>query len=474
MGLMIGRRAEQADLEEWCSSRKAELVCVYGRRRVGKTYLVESTFRNCFAFAATGSEDKRMRVQLRVFYEALREYGDQGRAIPRDWFEAFGRLRGLLELPDVIRSEGGRRVVFLDEFPWFATKRSDFLVAFANFWNSWASKQDELCVIICGSATSWIIKNLFENTGSLYDRVTRQMYLPPFNLRETEQMADALGLGWGRDALMRCYMVFGGLPYYLDMLDRRKSLAQNIDSLCLGVRAPLRREVPHLMEATLGDSELHRSILRELAVRRAGMHRATLDERLGTSGNGSLNRALDDLEKCGYLRRYRNPYERNRPFIYQLIDPFLLFSFNFLEGREAQSWGEFERTPGYFVWRGLAFETLCLAHIPQIKRAMGIGAVRTSEFPWASGASSPGVQVDLVVERADGVTNLCEMKYTDEEFVVDASYERELRRKREAFARETGTRNAVHTTLVCANGLKRNTHSWDVTNVVTGDDLFSF
>ena len=473
MGLMIGRQGELRDLEEWCRSRKAELICVYGRRRVGKTYLVECAFRDRFAFAATGSEDKRMRVQLRVFHEALRGYGDQERAIPADWFEAFERLRCLLEQPDVARTEEGRRVVFLDEFPWFATKRSDFLVAFANFWNAWASKQDDLCVVVCGSATSWIVKNLFENTGSMYDRVTHQMYLPPFTLRETEQMADALGLGWSRDALMRCYMVFGGLPYYLDMLDRRRSLAQNIDSLCLDVRAPLRREVSHLMEATLGDSELHRAILRQLAGVRAGMHRTTLDARLGTSGSGSLKRALDDLEKCGYIRSYHNPYERNHPSIYQLVDPFLLFSFNLLEGKELRSWAEFERTPSYYAWRGIAFETLCLSHIPQIKRAMGIGAVRTEEFPWASGSSSPGAQVDLVVERADGVTDLCEMKYADEEFVVDASYERELRRKREVFAQETGTRNAVHTALVCAIGLKHNTHSWDVTSVVTGDDLFS-
>ncbi len=334
MSLMIGRRRELDNLEEYCRSRKAELICIYGRRRVGKTYLVEATFRGRLAFEATGSEDKRMRTQLRVFHEALHEYGLSDCPLPKDWFEAFRFLRELLTHPDLPRTDEGRRVIFLDEFPWFATKRSDFLVAFASFWNSWASKQDDLCVIICGSATSWIIKNLFENTGSMYDRITRQVYLPPFTLHETEQMAESLRLGWSRDALMRCYMVFGGLPYYLDMLDRRKSLAQNIDSLCLDTRAPLRREVPHLMEATLGDSALHRDILRELAKVGAGVHRTRLEDVLGTNGSGSLKRALDDLEKCSYIRKYHNPYERNHPSIYQLTDPFLLFSFSFIEGRE--------------------------------------------------------------------------------------------------------------------------------------------
>lgn len=473
MSLIVGRRKEQEDLAEYCRSRKAELICIYGRRRVGKTYLVENAFRGRMAFFATGSEDKRMRTQLRVFHEALRSQGIGERAIPADWFEAFGRLRTLLQNPDVPRSEEGRRIVFLDEFPWLATKRSDFMVAFADFWNSWASRQDDLCVIVCGSATSWIIKNIFENTGSMYNRVTRQMYLPSFTLRETKDMADAMRLGWSEDALLLCYMIFGGLPYYLDMLDRRKSLAQNVDALCLDAHAPLRREVPHLMEATLGDAPLHREILRMLSGSRVGIHRTELERRLSPSGSGSLKRALDDLEKCGYLRKYHNPYEKYHPSIYQLVDPFLLFSFNFIEGREMSSWSSFEGTPSFYAWRGNAFELVCLAHISQIKHALGISAVQTVEFPWTSESSEPGAQIDLVIERADGVTNLCEMKYTDDTFAVDKAYELDLRRKREVFRLETGTRNATQLTIVSANGLRQNVHSWDVASIVTGSDLFA-
>lgn len=473
MPVIVGRRREQDDLEEFCRSRKAELICIYGRRRVGKTYLIENTFHGRMAFCATGSEDKRMRTQLRVFHEALRNQGLDERAIPADWFEAFGRLRSLLQMPNVPRSEGGRRIVFLDEFPWFATKRSDFMVAFANFWNSWASKQDDLCVIICGSATSWIIKNIFENTGSMYNRVTRQIYLASFTLHEVKELTDAMHLGWGEDALLLCYMIFGGLPYYIDMLDRRRSLAQNVDALCLDAHAPLRREVPHLMEATLGDSPLHRDIMRMLAGSKAGIHRTELERRLRPSGGGSLKRALDDLEKCGYLRRYHNPYEKRHPSIYQLIDPFLLFSFNFIEGRDLCSWHDFERTPSFYAWRGNAFEVACLTHVAQIKRALGISAVRTSEFPWTSESTDVGAQIDLVIERADGVTNLCEMKYTDDVFVIDKACEHDLRNKREVFCRETGTRQSTLLTMVSANGVRQNTHSWDIASVVRGSDLFA-
>lgn len=308
----------------------------------------------------------------------------------------------------------------------------------------------------------------------MYNRITRQIYLAPFDLHETEQMAESLHLGWSRDAILQCYLVFGGLPYYLDMLDRRKSLAQNITSLCLDVHAPLAREVPLLMEATLGDSPLHREVLQLLSGTRIGMRRTEIAMRLKCT-SGSLKRALDDLEKCGYIRRYSNLYERYKPAVYQLIDPFLLFGLKFMgEKRPVANWADFEGTPAYCAWRGNAFEVACIAHLEQIKRAIGIAAVRTEAFSWMSSRTSPGAQIDLVLERADGVTDLCEMKYTDDSLVMDAGLEADLRRKREVFRSESGTANALRCVLVSAHGLSANAHSWDVACVVDADDLFAF
>ena len=476
MGIIIGRRKEQSDLVEYCSSAKAELICIYGRRRVGKTYLVDNTFRDRLAFSVTGSQDKRTATQLRVFAGALRHFGGQrGGRRPRavkDWFEAFDCLRDLLEADDVVRTENGRRVIFLDEFPWLAGKRSDFLVAFADFWNSWGSKQDDIAVIICGSATSWIIRNLFEDTGSMYNRITRRIYVAPFDLREANEFAQAQGLGWSRSTVLAAYLVFGGLPYYLDMLDRRLSLAQNIDALCLSEHAPLRDELPRLMEATLADSPLHRAVLQLLAQTKVGVHRTALARKLGENGS-SLKRALDDLEKCGYIRRYHNPYERYRPSIYQLVDPFLLFSFKFMGEQPLASWGSFEGSQAYYAWRGNAFEMACLNHIPQIKRALGIAAVQTECFPWSSCSSHPGAQVDLVVERADGVTDLCEMKCTDEPLAITQKIENELVHKRSVFREESGTCNAVRLVVVSANGTARGSNAGSVAATVAGDDLFA-
>lgn len=473
MGLLVGRRKEQSDLDEWCRSHKAELVCVYGRRRVGKTHLVESTFRGGLAFSVTGSEDKKTATQLRVFRRALARHGDEGSSNIHDWFDAFDHLRDVLERDGVVRGTQGRRIVFLDEFPWLAGKRSNFLVAFADFWNSWASKQDDMMVVVCGSATSWIIKNLFENTGSMYNRITRRLYVAPFNLYECEQMTRAMDLGWSRDTILQAYLAFGGLPYYIDMFDRRMSLSQNITALCLDVRAPLRKEVPHLMEATLTASPLYGEVLSLLSRRKTGLHRRMIAKELGDNGGG-LKRVLDDLERCGYIRKYVNPYERYRPSIYQLVDPFLLFAYRFMGTERLGDWTDFEGSPAYYAWRGNAFELACLSHIPQIKHALGVAAVRTDCFPWSSTGSTPAAQVDLAIERADGVTDLCEMKYTDAPLVITANLSDELRRKRQVFREESGTKNAVHMVLISANGLAGNAATGDVVGAVTGNDLFAF
>ena len=472
MRAVIGRKQEQQDLYEWCKSSKAELVCVYGRRRVGKTYLVDSTFRNSLAFSVTGVDDRRTATQMRVFRRALKQFGATEIPAKSDWFDLFDSLRVLLESDTVRRGDHGRRILFLDEFPWLAGQRSDFLVAFADFWNSWASKQDDIMVIVCGSATSWIIKNLFEDSGSMYNRITRRLYVAPLSLREAEQMAEMLNLGWSRAKVLQAYMVFGGLPYYLDMLDRRLSLAQNIDALCLSPQAPLRDEVPHLMEATLSNSPLHRDILRALSQSKAGIHRTDLAQLVGTNG-GSLKRALDDLEKCGYIRKYRNPYEKYRPDIYQLIDPFLLFSFRFMDDEPLDSWLGFEGSPAYYAWRGNAFEMVCTSHTKQIKQALGIAAVQTECFPWSSSETKPGAQVDLVIERRDGVTDLCEMKCTDAPFSVDAATLESLNRKRDVFRQESGTANTVHSVLVSASGFRSAVVPDGVAGLVSGDDLFA-
>ena len=321
---IIGRKTEQERLEQCERSHKSELVCVYGRRRVGKTYLIEQTFSERFAFRAIGVESGNTRVQLKSFHQRLQAYGDPSKTIPKDWFEAFSRLENLLNGDQVTCTAYGKKIVFLDEFPWFATARSDFLAAFGEFWNRRGTIKGDLVLIVCGSATSWIIGNLIENSGSLYNRVTCQLLIRPFTLRETEMYFNDREFDWSRKQIAECQMIFGGLPYFFDLLNASESLSWNVDALCFQPGALLQHESKRLLEATLKKSRVYGDILSLLAKYPYGLEKTVCQEKLGIP-DGTFSRAADELVKCGYVWEYKEVYRKKHPYRLRLIDPFLLF-----------------------------------------------------------------------------------------------------------------------------------------------------
>lgn len=471
---IIGRDAEQRDFLEWMSSGEPEFVCVYGRRRVGKTYFVNELLAGYYAFDASGQDKGNEAAQLRAFHAALREYGDPSPSAPPDWWEAFSRLKALLDRPECPRTPEGMRAVFIDELPWLDTPRSDFMGAFSDFWNRWCARRSDVKLIICGSATSWILREVLQTEGSLNRRVTHSICLQPFSLRDCEEyLRWQRGIEWSRREIIECYMVFGGVPHYLRRLQRRLSLAQNVTSLCLAPQAPLKGEAKRLLDSTLSDKPLYYRTLSELGKNRVGLPRQELVRRLGVKDGQAFTAVLLGLEECGYIRRYENPYRKGRKSMYQLIDPFLLFSARFI-GREDSptDWSAYYDTPSYNAWRGNAFETVCLCHLPQLRHALSLESMRTREFPWESSSTKPGAQVDLVIERPDKITYLCEMKCTSAPFSISAACRTDLLHKEEAFRADTKTRSAVQTVVVAAAGFKQNTNSGFVTQVVEGDDLF--
>lgn len=470
---IIGRRNERKELEQCERSEKSELVCVYGRRRVGKTFLVEQTFAGSFAFRATGVESGNTRQQLKSFHQRLKEHGDEIRTIPKDWFEAFSRLDHVLSKKDVILSPHNKKIVFFDEFPWFATPRSDFLMAFGEFWNRRGTESGDYLFIICGSATSWIIKNVLENTGSLYQRVTCQIFLAPFSLHETELFLNDRDFGWARNQIMECQMIFGGLPFFMDLLNRNESLRQNVDRLMFRQRALLRGESNRLLETTLKKNPAYGQVLELLSKYRYGMMRSECQTALKLSA-GTFNRVVEDLVKCGYIAEYKRKYEKNKPLYLQLTDSFLLFHYHFLSKEsDITSYSDFVQNTGSFSnWRGYAFELLCLRHIDQIKSALGISGVKTHYFPWVSMNREKGAQIDLVIERDDRITNICEMKCTDNPFILTKEYEKRLLTKRDVFQTETGTKQALKIVLISAEGIAGTAHTEHLADVITLDDLF--
>lgn len=480
MATIIGRKKEKKELRRLYESDEAEMIVVYGRRRVGKTYLVNQTFANVgFAFKVTGIHKARMTEQLENFVSALREYsGDNTWSSPKTWMEAFGQLKEYL----IKSRKGHRRILFIDELPWMDTQGSKFLQAFEWFWNSWANAQDDLMLVICGSATNWIINKFFKQKGGLYNRANSKMYLSPFTLVETEQYLQKQGFEMERYDIAQVYMIMGGIPYYLKQLEPGRTLADNIDNCFFKKNGKLWDEFDNLYETLFTHSEVYVKITSALASKRIGLTREEVIKLTKLPDNGVTSRALKDLVKCGFVRAYHYYGRKNKTMTYQLADFYTLFYYKFIEdnyGRDEHFWTHMLDNPKKNSWLGYSFEQLIKDHIDQLKRALGIGSVLTQQSSWfieqrdLNDKDLDGAQIDLLIDRRDKAINICEAKFYSGEFAIDKAYSLKLRNKIAAFKSATKTRKAVVPTIVTTFGLKHNMYSGNIKQEVELDDLFS-
>jgi AAA+ ATPase superfamily predicted ATPase len=460
---------ERAELEDAFHSGRPEFVAVYGRRRVGKTFLVRSVLERDFAFFFTAAPRAARAAQLAAFAEAVAAFGGGEPPVLADWPEAFAALQQLLE-----RANRKRKVVFLDELPWLDARASGLLPALQDFWNRWGSVQDDLLLIVCGSAASWIVQKVFRDRGGLHNRVTRRILLQPFTLAETREFLAAAGRPIDTLTLLETYMTVGGIPYYLDLIKPNQSLAENIGRLCFTPGGALRGEFDDLYPSLFRDPDRHIRVVKALARRRAGLTREDIQRATRIPDGGGLTTVLEELELSGFIRRY-SPYARKtRGTLFQLSDFFTLFHLAFIEGSredDAAYWLKASQSQSYRTWRGYAFEQVCLAHLDQLRRALGIEAVIAPAASWRSATVTPGAQVDLLLDRADRVVTLCEMKFSESPLAITPKLEQELRRKRSVFLEETRTTKSVHLALVAAMGVQPGSRTDAVQRIVTGADL---
>ena len=470
---MIGRKEEQRLLYELASSGESEFVVIYGRRRVGKTFLVRETFGNDFFFSYTGIANRHARQQRNEFAKALREYGwtpKSGDAdVPENWFDAFDALRALIAKANT----KDRLLIFIDEMPWMDNKKSDFVPAFEHFWNGWASGQRNIMLLVCGSATSWITKKIFRHKGGLYNRATRQIALKPFTLAECSEYFASRGIAMNTQDIIESYMIFGGIPYYLRMMDKRYSLALNVDRICFGEAAPLRLEFDGLMDTLFSNPAKHIQILEALHTKKKGLTRETIANLIDFGNGGNLTRILLELEECGFIRRYKPFGKVKNRALYHLTDPFIAFHLTFISKADSDNfWSTYTDNASHRAWSGYAFEQVCLAHIRQIKKALGISGVHTDVSSWMGRGESRGAQIDLMIDRADRVINLCEIKFAKGPFEIDRAFDLALREKIETFRNETKTRKALHLTMITTYGVKPGKYAGLVQSEVNMDELF--
>ena len=471
---MVGRAEEMESLFSARDAEESSFIAIYGRRRVGKTYLVRKVFDGEFAFYHTGIANIGKKEQLERFAKSLQKQGLAEKPRLKNWFDAFDLLAdGLEKLPL------GKKVVFIDELPWMDTPKSNFVSALENFWNAWASARSDILLIVCGSASSWILSKIVNNHGGLHNRLTDRIHLKPFNLAECEALARERGLAMPRAHILEAYMIFGGVPYYWTLLKTNLGLAQNVDRLCFGEGGALTDEFAQLYASLFRKPLGHIAVVTALSTKKIGMTREELIKAAGVDDSGALTKLLVELEACGFIRKYRIPGHKAKGAIYQLIDNFTLFYFKFMAGdveRTSDFWSSSHMSQEVRIWRGLAFERVCLEHVEAIKRTLGIAGVRCRVYAYAFAADSaddrPGGQIDLVIDRDDDVVNLCEMKCLGGEYVIDEFERRKLENRREAFLQQTRTSKAVHLTIVSANGVKRNAFSQNLQGLLSAEALF--
>ncbi|MBR1479133.1 MAG: AAA family ATPase [Lachnospiraceae bacterium] len=476
---MIGRKKEQNELAELYESGKAELVAVYGRRRVGKTYLINEFFGGEFAFKHTGLSPaeingrKTLKAQLDQFYISLKDYGLRGESKPESWQEAFYLLKKLL----AGKSNGERLVVFIDELPWLDTPKSGFITGFESFWNGWASAQRDIMVIVCGSATSWMKDKLIGNYGGLYGRVTYELYLAPFTLRETEQFFLEKGIEFSRYDIVESYMIVGGIPYYLGYFKRHLSLAQNVDELFFKPHAKLEDEFNRLFASIFINPDRIKKIVEFLGSRRFGYKRGDIAEKLGLANNGKLSEDIDALISNGFVVRYIPFGYGGKEVHYKLVDSFCLFYIHFMKNTKKQSqnyWLDNMSSQAVVVWRGLAFENVCFNHIEQIKNALKIVGTDSVESAWVPNTAgrTGGMQIDMLIDRADNVVNLCEIKFYSNEIYVDKEMYLSMQERKAEVEKMISKKKAVRNTLITTYGIKKGEYSNIFANVIILDDLF--
>jgi len=459
MEVLTGRQAEKNILATVIASGNPELVAVYGRRRVGKTFLIRTAYAGHVVFEFSGIHSASLATQLQNFTNSMQTAAGSAAvlAVPGSWVQAFHQLQGILQP----KLKKGRSVIFLDEFPWAHSARSGFLEAFEHFWNSWCTKQNNLVVVICGSAAAWMIRNVVNNKAGLHNRISQKIRLLPFSLYETEQYLKSNHVNLDQYQILQVYMAIGGIPQYLKNIKPGQSAAAAIDELCFTKDGLLRNEFENLYRSLFDKADHHINVIKALATKTSGLNRNEIIAACSLSSGGTTTRLIEELVESGFIAAYI-PFNKDvKESIYKLTDEYSLFYLKFMMGRlqsGSSVWLKMSTGTSWKSWSGFAFENICLKHTSQVKNALGIAAVNTQESVWRyiSGKGEKGAQIDLLIDRQDNCINICEMKFSTGEFSIDPAYSAELKNKREVFQARTKTRKTLFLTMITTHGVKHN------------------
>jgi AAA+ ATPase superfamily predicted ATPase len=479
---VIGRKNELDELGSAFCSKRSEFIAVYGRRRIGKTHLIHHYCSSvtCVYFHVTGIKNGTYEEQLYAFTEALSKTFYTGIKLktPNNWFDALDVLTKAISTI----KKNKKVVLFFDEFPWMVTRRSRLLQALEYQWNHTWAFEGRIKLIICGSSSSWILKNIINNTGGLYNRVTYRMGLEPYTLAETHAYLLSMGNRLNHKQIAEIYMVMGGIPFYLSQVQKSYSVTQNIDKIFFTKKSNLYNEYNLLLSSLFEHSEDYDKLLREIANYRYGIGQADLMKDREIPRGGRSIKRLSELEDVGFIQSFISKGHKEKGKYYKVIDEYILFYLHWIEPNLQQAnqnkkiWHTRAASTSWKIWSGIAFEAMCYKHVEEIAKKLEINPGYLA-YSWRfiplKGDKERGAQIDLLFDRGDDAITLCEIKYSDQPFVIDKEYAEKLTRKITVFKQRTRTKKQIFLSLISANGVKQNQYYYKlIDGVVTLEDLF--
>lgn len=472
---IAGRKEEIKILLDTIQKDNSEFLAIYGRRRIGKTYLIREVYKEQIIFECSGLYQKDFSQQLENFWLTLIEGNPSPKekpSLPKTWLQAFSLLRSYIKSFDNTE----KKVIFLDEIAWFETPKSGFIAALDNFWNQFCSKRNDIILVICGSAASWIINKIINDRGGLHNRITRRIQLMPFSLKETKEFLEMNKVRLVNKDIVRLYMSVGGIPFYLKDIESGQSIAQILDAMFFNSQATLINEFSNLYASLFKNSEIHVSIIEALAKKNKGLTRQEIIEATGLKSGGGLTNSLRELIECGFVKIILPINKTKEDSLHRLVDEYSIFYFKFLQNNKVNSsWLQFSNKPTYKIWTGYAFENLCFKHIYQIKKGLGINGIISNEYSWIQKGTKEekGTQIDFIIDRDDNCINILELKFYDAVFEVSKNYAEQLREKVNIFKEKNRIKKNIFTTMITSNGVKKNEYFLStVTNEIEIDTLF--
>ncbi|RLC25492.1 MAG: hypothetical protein DRH93_01665 [Deltaproteobacteria bacterium] len=412
--MFVGRKKELALLDEAYTSKKGELVVIYGRRRIGKSRLIQNFTqgkKKVFSFEAL--ENETTQKQISHFAQQLQKQTNDPLLDSVDlkkWENIFYYFtERTLQFK---KSAKGKTILFFDEFQWMAVGRSRLVSLLKFFWdNFW--KEKNIMLILCGSIASFMVKKVLRSKA-LYGRTTLEILLKGLS------PVDSLSLlrqKRSNEETMKYIMVFGGVPKYLEQINTNKSFNQNMNVLCFSSQGIMVHEVDRIFYNQFREA---RTYLRIVNLLEDSIHSmGEISKKLKIASGGGLKQYLDNLELAEIIRPYTplDRLETSKFKKYTLCDEYLLFYFKYIKPNiktinESTSKKKFETLTGegFKSWLGFSFERFCLKYSGTLARIMNFEDEVLLASPFF-GRNDRKFQIDLLYKRADKVITICEIKH---------------------------------------------------------------